>query len=65
MYTPLHCAAFELYEKLVDATVGSFVDGEVNVRINESVRGADTFIIQPTCPPNVNDNLMELLLLVR
>jgi ribose-phosphate pyrophosphokinase len=32
-------------------------------QINENVRGADVFIIQPTCPP-VNDNLMQLLLLI-
>lgn len=39
-----------------------FADGEVNVQINESVRGADCFVIQSTCPP-VNDNLMELLIM--
>lgn len=45
------------------ATVGRFADGEVNVVINENVRGKDVYIIQPTCPP-VNDNIMELLLMV-
>lgn len=45
------------------ATVGRFADGEVNVKINENVRGKDVYIIQPTCPP-VNDNIMELLLMV-
>ena len=45
------------------ATVGRFADGEVNVQINENVRGKDVYIIQPTCPP-VNDNMMELLLMV-
>lgn len=45
------------------ATVGKFADGEINVRIHENVRGKDTYIIQPTCPP-VNDNIMELLLMV-
>ena len=39
-----------------------FADGEVNVQINETVRGADCFVIQSTCPP-VNDNLMELLIM--
>ncbi len=40
----------------------SFADGELYCRVEESVRGCDTFIIQPTCPP-VNENLMRLLLL--
>ncbi len=39
----------------------SFADGELYCRIEESVRGCDTFIIQPTCPP-VNENLMKLLI---
>lgn len=45
------------------ATVGRFADGEVNVQINENVRGKDVYIVQPTGPP-VNDNIMELLLMV-
>ncbi len=45
------------------ATVGSFPDGEVMVKLEEDVRGRDVFIIQPTCPP-VNDNLMELLVFI-
>ena len=48
---------------LCDAEVGRFSDGEVRVRIMETVRGADVFVIQPTSPP-VNDNLIELLLLI-
>src|SRR5215467_5435367 len=47
---------------LSDAEVSRFSDGEVFVQINENVRGADVFVIQPTCPP-VNDNLMELLVM--
>jgi ribose-phosphate pyrophosphokinase len=46
-----------------DASVGSFSDGEVQVEINENVRGKDVFIMQPTCAPT-NDNLMELLVLI-
>ena len=46
---------------LVDAQVGHFNNGEIQVMIGESVRGKDIFIIQPTCQP-VNENLMELLL---
>lgn len=48
--------------KLTQATVGKFSDGEANISISDNVRGADVYIIQPTCHP-VNDNLMELLLL--
>lgn len=41
-----------------------FADGEVNVMVKENVRGKDVYIIQPTCMP-VNENLVELLLMVR
>eukprot|EP01041_Mallomonas_annulata_P003314 gene3314-6564_t len=43
--------------------VGRFADGEVNVVINENVRGKDVYIIQPTTPPT-NETLMELLLMI-
>ncbi len=46
-----------------DATVAQFSDGEINIQINENVRGRDVFIIQPTCAPT-HKNLMELVLLV-
>ncbi len=55
--------ARELGEPLTDATVSHFSDGEIMIQINENVRGADTFVIQPTCSP-VNDNIMELLLII-
>lgn len=45
------------------AIVASFSDGEVQVVIDESVRGMDVFIVQPTCPP-VNHNLVELLVML-
>lgn len=45
------------------ASVKKFSDGEINVFIDESVRGVDVFVIQPTCTP-INDNLMELLILI-
>ena len=48
---------------LGQADVGRFPDGEVQVQILENVRGADVFVIQPTCTP-VNDNLMELLIML-
>jgi ribose-phosphate pyrophosphokinase len=49
--------------KLYDALVGRFSEGEIQVKINENVRGKDVFIIQPTCPPP-NENLMELLIIL-
>jgi len=48
---------------LCDAEVGRFPDGEINVHIKETVRGADVFVIQSTSPP-VNEHLMELLLII-
>ena len=44
-------------------TVGRFADGEVNVQINEHIRGKDVYLVQPTLPP-VNETLMELLLMI-
>jgi ribose-phosphate pyrophosphokinase len=38
-------------------TVNHFADGEVNVMVNENVRGKDVYIVQPTSPP-VNETLM-------
>ncbi len=43
--------------------LGNFPDGETSVRIDEDVRGRDVFIVQPTCP-DVNENLMELLIIL-
>ncbi len=43
--------------------VGRFSDGEINVTINETVRGCDVFVIQSVSTP-VNDNLMELLIII-
>lgn len=48
---------------LCDAKVNTFPDGESFVQIEESIRGTDVFVIQPTCPPT-NHNLMELLVMV-
>jgi len=45
------------------SVVKNFSDGEINVEIDESVRGMDVFVIQSICSP-VNDNLMELLILM-
>lgn len=53
----------ELGIEMVSSEVNHFSDGEINVSISETVRGADVFIIQPTHTP-VNDNLMEVLILI-
>lgn len=44
--------------------VTTFSDGEINIHIEQNVRGADVYIIQPVCPFKIHDNLMELLLLI-
>ena len=44
-----------------------FADGEIYVQVQESIRGCDVFLIQPTCPTStasVNDMLMELMVMV-
>ncbi|MHB8126041.1 MAG: ribose-phosphate diphosphokinase [Desulfitobacteriaceae bacterium] len=43
--------------------VTNFCDGEISIAIDESVRGADVFVVQPTCKPT-NDNIMELLIMI-
>ena len=43
--------------------ISRFPDSELDVKVQEDVRGCDVFVVQPTCPP-VNENLMELLVLV-
>ena len=45
------------------AHLARFSDGEVWFQIHDNVRGADVFVVQPTCSP-VNENLMELLLML-
>ena len=49
--------------QLGSADVNTFSDGEIQIKINDNVRGADTFVVQPTSPP-VDRNLMELLIMV-
>jgi ribose-phosphate pyrophosphokinase len=46
-----------------EATVSSFSDGEIRVKIEENVRGADVFVLQSCCQP-VNDSIMELLIMI-
>lgn len=54
--------ARELRVELGRADIGRFSDGEVNVEVNENIRGLDVFLIQSTCAPT-NDNIVELLIL--
>ncbi|KAB7666307.1 ribose-phosphate diphosphokinase [Bacillus sp. B1-b2] len=55
--------AEHLGTELGNCTVKQFSDGEIQINIEESVRGADVFIIQSTCEP-VNQSIMELLIMI-
>ncbi|HHW62096.1 MAG TPA: ribose-phosphate pyrophosphokinase [Syntrophomonadaceae bacterium] len=61
------CLAKEIAEYLGisigNANVSRFSDGEISVAIDESVRGVDVFVVQPSCSPG-NENLMELLIMI-
>ncbi len=48
---------------LSDCVLKTFSDGEIWVQVNENVRGADVFVVQPTCTP-VDRTLMEMLLMM-
>jgi ribose-phosphate pyrophosphokinase len=53
----------EIGVPLTDPRVRRFPDGEIDVKIQDSMRGHDVFLIQPTCEP-VNESLMELFILL-
>ena len=55
--------AKELGMELGQIKIKPFADGELYVQVQESVRGCEVFLIQPTCPP-VNENLMEMLIII-
>jgi ribose-phosphate pyrophosphokinase len=55
--------AKKLNTSLGKALVDKFSDNELNIRVDENVRGKDVFILQSTCFP-ANDNLMELIILI-
>eukprot|EP01132_Coremiostelium_polycephalum_P009988 gene9988-12242_t len=64
-----HPGFAELIAKYLNTEIGKcdcgkFSNGETSVVIGESIRSKDVYIVQPTCTPNVNDNIMELLVLV-
>jgi ribose-phosphate pyrophosphokinase len=48
---------------LAAAHVGRFPDGEIDIKVNDDLRGSDCFVLQPTCPP-VQENWVEMLLLL-
>ena len=52
-----------LDKELTQTTVDRFADGEIQVHVKETVRGASVFVVQSVAPP-VNDSLMELLLMI-
>ena len=54
---------YELGCQLAAVNVKQFSDGEVHLQIQENVRGADVFVVQPTCTP-VDRHVMELLLMM-
>ncbi len=49
--------------QLIPTLVTTFSDGELRVEIGANVRGDDLFVVQPTCPPDVNRNLVQLCLM--
>jgi len=55
------CAVLNI--PLGNMEVNTFPDGEIFIQINETVRGIDTFVIQPTAP-RVNESLLELLIII-
>ncbi len=49
--------------RLSETLVSRFADGEIRVQVQESVRGMDVFVVQPTCPPT-SENIIELLIIL-
>jgi len=55
--------ADRLYLPIGSITINKFSNENIKVKINESVRGKDVFVVQTSCPP-VSDNVMELLIML-
>ncbi|RVX00182.1 Ribose-phosphate pyrophosphokinase 1, chloroplastic [Vitis vinifera] len=55
--------AWYMGKELGKINIKRFADGEIYVQLEESVRGCDVYLVQPTCPP-ANENLMELLIMI-
>lgn len=58
-----HAMCAKLGQRLGTCRVGRFPDGEIEVKIEDDIRGSDVFLVQSTCPP-VNEAIMELLLMI-
>ncbi len=56
--------AMHLGVPLSECKIQKFADGEMIVEGFESVRGSHCYVVQPTSPPNVNENIMELLIMI-
>ena len=50
--------------QLTPTLATTFSDGELRIEIGDNVRGDDVFVVQPTCPPAINRNLMQLCLIL-
>ena len=50
--------------QLTPTLATTFSDGELRIEIGDNVRGDDVFVIQPTCSPNINRNLVQLCLML-
>ena len=50
--------------QLTPTLATTFSDGELRIEIGDNVRGDDVFVVQPTCPPNINRNMMQLCLML-
>ncbi len=50
--------------QLTPTMTTTFSDGELRIEIGDNVRGDDVFVVQPTCPPQVNKNVMQLCLML-
>ncbi|MCI7568121.1 ribose-phosphate pyrophosphokinase [Desulfovibrio sp.] len=50
--------------QLTPTLATTFSDGELRIEIGDNVRGDDVFVVQPTCSPNVNRNLVQLCLML-
>ena len=57
--------AEQLGVSLAEVTLKTFTNGEVYARYEESIRGADVFIVQSCSTPSPNDSLLELLIMVQ
>ncbi|MBQ3059413.1 MAG: ribose-phosphate pyrophosphokinase [Desulfovibrio sp.] len=50
--------------QLTPTLATTFSDGELRIEIGDNVRGDDVFVVQPTCPPSINRNLIQLCLML-